>query len=653
MGSSPIETIRELMLWCLEAGHQPQALSLQISSLDVLLEACRSELVALEESLGQSPAKAFQTKLVSLGIDLAPQSRDELDRQMDASMSRVSEQPDLTPAQQAWMQMDEVLRYLHFPVHNWTARHLPEASDISPETDLNTLILKEAIATREAGLLELSLLILDSALQAGFDSPWILDNKARALLLLDNPSEAQSLWRQLASFDDPSIAQVAHDSLQSLEQQLQESFQSLSPLEQDSRADAELSSELKSLVDQAIQLRNQGEALTSLTLLEELAHQGYRSPWLADNRARALMDINRSEEAINVWTVLSQSPNADVAEASRTMLTQVEMARLNQLRKNLNELSQSTGQPLQSLNHNDAHSARDMEKLLLEDAIQLRESGEAQTSFDLLTLAETAGLKGGWFQDNKARSLVNLGRRAEAISLWQSLAESDDELRTLSQEALAKQQIEHLRELQAQLTKICLEQGWVAQELQISRESMEALEQAVLKESIRSRDAGQAATSLLLIEAAQAGGMNSPWLKDNQARALVNLQRVPEAVELWRELEALPDQEALAAMAQDMLKQYAAEADRLAATNKAMELAQQGQMEQAKTLLVRAMLADPGWEGYTTALKQLVKQEKGSQDNTDLLERELEDDRLNLEAFDVYLDLVEERLKAAAASGST
>ena len=124
-------------------------------------------------------------------------------------------------------------------------------------------------------------------------------------------------------------------------------------------------------------------------------------------------------------------------------------------------------------------------------------------------------------------------------------------------------------------------------------------------------------------------------------------------MELWRDLEALADQEALAAMAREMLGKYAAEADRLAATNKAMELAQQGQMEQAKTLLVRAMVADPGWEGYTTALKQVLKQEKGSQDNADLLERELEDDRLNLEAFNVYLDLVEQRLKAAAASGST
>ena len=75
-------------------------------------------------------------------------------------------------------------------------------------------------------------------------------------------------------------------------------------------------------------------------------------------------------------------------------------------------------------------------------------------------------------------------------------------------------------------------------------------------------------------------------------------------------------------------------------------------MEQAKTLLVRAMLADPGWEGYTTALKQVLKREKGSNDEADLMERELEDDQLNLQAFDVYLDLVEERLKDAAASGS-
>ena len=57
-----------------------------------------------------------------------------------------------------------------------------------------------------------------------------------------------------------------------------------------------------------------------------------------------------------------------------------------------------------------------------------------------------------------------------------------------------------------------------------------------------------------------------------------------------------------------------------------------------------------GREGYITALKQVLKQEKGSQDDADLLERELEDDRLNLQAFDVYLDLVEQRLQAAATN---
>ena len=147
--------------------------------------------------------------------------------------------------------------------------------------------------------------------------------------------------------------------------------------------------------------------------------------------------------------------------------------------------------------------------------------------------------------------------------------------------------------------------------------------------------------------------MRSGLVDDNRAWALVGLDRLPEAVGLWRELEALTDQDVFVAMARERLQSYATEADRLVAMNKVEVLVAEGQIEQAKTLLVQAMLDDPSWDGYTTRLIQVLKTESGHRDDVDLLEEELEEDELTLEAFDLYLDLVEERLKEVVASVSS
>ncbi len=418
-------------------------------------------------------------------------------------------------------------------------------------------------------------------------------------------------------------------------------------------ASAELSEELQQQLDQAIDLRKQGEGEASLALLEHLAEEGIRSPWLADNQARVLVNLRRKPEALEIWSALGRSPHASVAEQAKAMEHHLRRTTIQQLLEQATQIAARTNHSIESLFNLEAQTLEELELPLLKEAIQLRDNGHPSESLELLYAAEESGLKSGWIDDNKARALVDLGRRSEAITLWKLLEDHPEEgLRTMAVELVVQQSWELLQTLREDLAHICLEHGWVAQALQTPAESMDTLEKAVLKESICSRDAGQAATSLLLIESAQAEGLNSPWLKDNQARALVNLERLPEAVELWRELEAFTDQEALAGMAREMLKKYATEGDRMAATQKAEDLANQGQIEQAKTLLVRAMLADPIWQGYTTSLKRVLKIERGKHNETDLLEQELEDDQLNLQAFDVYLDLVEQRLKDASASSS-
>ena len=133
----------------------------------------------------------------------------------------------------------------------------------------------------------------------------------------------------------------------------------------------------------------------------------------------------------------------------------------------------------------------------------------------------------------------------------------------------------------------------------------------------------------------------------------MGLGRLPEAVGLWREMEDFSENDALVAIARERLQSYATEADRIAEINKAQFLLDKGQIEQAKSTLLQAMLDDPSCDGYKTTLMQMLKIERGPKDEADLLERELEEDQLSLEVFDLYLDFVEQRLDNVSVGSSS
>ena len=67
--------------------------------------------------------------------------------------------------------------------------------------------------------------------------------------------------------------------------------------------------------------------------------------------------------------------------------------------------------------------------------------------------------------------------------------------------------------------------AWTLQRLVPGLFNREAMEQALLEEAIASREGGAAPFSLALMEWALEAGYTSPWLQDNRARALIDLQR--------------------------------------------------------------------------------------------------------------------------------
>lgn len=275
----------------------------------------------------------------------------------------------------------------------------------------------------------------------------------------------------------------------------------------------------------------------------------------------------------------------------------------------------------------------------LEEAIAVREANQPELSLELLQAAAEKGLESPWLLDNQARALVNLGERQVAWELWQRLLDHDDT--AVAQTAGEMTELLESTLLQ-NLAALCRQAGWVPQHLQASTEK--PVLERVLLEIIETRQNNAARLSLDLIAAVLGQGWRNPWLLHHRAHALAELQQLGEALEIWHELKNHPHA-GLAGAALERAEHYQDKLIQRQVLERCAALMGEGDREQARVLVLDALIQTPDAEPLRDLLGQLLPQAANTPD-----ERTLRQHEIQLAIHEHLLDVLERKMIQAQQS---
>jgi hypothetical protein len=193
------------------------------------------------------------------------------------------------------------------------------------------------------------------------------------------------------------------------------------------QAEALLDATLSIQLTTAKQLRENGEPAASLALLDAAINQGGQSPWIQDNRARALIDLKRRPEALKIWKTLQRNKDQSVASTAQKMLETHQEQLLINLDGKIKELADQHHWRLRHINEDSLSSLQAYTYFLLKEVIESRNLQPPHLSLAIIDAAETCGLNDPWLDDNRARALIHLNRIAEAVAIWEQLLSVDNE----------------------------------------------------------------------------------------------------------------------------------------------------------------------------------------------------------------------------------
>lgn len=284
---------------------------------------------------------------------------------------------------------------------------------------------------------------------------------------------------------------------------------------------------------------------------------------------------------------------------------------------------------------------------VLEEAIRLRDDGRPELSLALLDQAQAEGHQDGWLTDNRARALVQLQRHEEAKRLWTDLKSSEDlTLRTVAQQNLQALALEAgMNDFHSEVLALAKTLSWDLERIRPELIHASEFEFALLEEGVLARERGAPATTLALMEWAIETGFQSPWLDDNRARALVAMDRIVEACDIWRVLVETAALEEVRTASAQMLKTLQLKEQKQRAQLKEQVLLEQGKelatsegRQAAVAHLAQGLLLFPDSTRIESDLVDLLRQLRIEQDQQwGELTPWMQDQELVVEVFEQVL----------------
>ena len=292
----------------------------------------------------------------------------------------------------------------------------------------------------------------------------------------------------------------------------------------------------KAVLTEAKSIRSKNRSDASLKLIEVARNHGITSAKLEAERARALAALNHHEQAIKIWHDQASSDILKIKQQANTEIELYEQSHLSaiELLERLQTTLRSEMVEIKHLPEVAPHQLSALELPILNESIKLRNNNNEQLSLKLLEICIQHGLRSDLIDDNKARALFKNGLKRDAIQTWQSLLSSNnEETRDSSRKVLTQQS----QNLVVSLKKTILDNRQQIQYIpeQIPQD-LSKLGALILKEAIRLRKEDQAELSLQILELTTSAGFETDAINENKARALVNLKRNTEAVQILEDL---------------------------------------------------------------------------------------------------------------------
>ena len=299
----------------------------------------------------------------------------------------------------------------------------------------------------------------------------------------------------------------------------------------------------KAILKDANHLRLYNNPELALKIIDTAKKRGITSNQLEAGRAKSLTALNEHEKAIQIWqkqtsceiSKIKDEANDAIKHYERNLYLATEL--LNSLRTTL-KLEKIEPKHLPETAPYDFAT---MEHPIINEAIELRKNDKNELSLKILEISARAGLKTDSVNSNRARVLFNMGKKRDAVHIWQSLLSSkNEEARNSAQKILSRLSNDLLHSVKRVITNDYLATQHLPDE---TPQDLSKLGVCILKEAIELRKNKKENLSLEILELTTSAGFETDSINENRARVLINVNRNVDAVKLLEELRSSKKQE--------------------------------------------------------------------------------------------------------------